>query len=160
MADADSQVLADTDHVASWASRNGGDAHIGDDHRFLLGRPVARLYAAHNPRLKAAVAWYGAKLVGDVTPIRRRHPVDIATDLNAPVLGFIRGGQDTSIPQESVETMRQALRAANASGIVVYPDAGHAFNADYRPGTPRSLGERRLAKKCWNGSRAVRWEKG
>ena len=44
------------------------------------------------------------------------------------------GGQDTSIPQDTVETMRQALRAANAKAeIVVYPDAGHAFNADYRP---------------------------
>ncbi|EJP9946152.1 dienelactone hydrolase family protein [Salmonella enterica] len=73
-------------------------------------------------------------LVGDTSLNSPKHPVDIATDLNAPVLGLY-GGQDTSIPQESVETMRQALRAANAKAeIVVYPDAGHAFNADYRPG--------------------------
>lgn len=129
----DSQVLADLDHVASWASRNGGDAHRLMITGFCWGGRITWLYAAHNPQLKAAVAWYG-KLVGDTSLNSPKHPVDIATDLNAPVLGLY-GGQDTSIPQESVETMRQALRAANAKAeIVVYPDAGHAFNADYRPG--------------------------
>ncbi len=81
--------------------------------------------------MKAAVAWYG-KLVGEKTLNSPKQPVDIATDLNAPVLGLY-GGQDTSIPLDTVETMRHALRAANAKAeIVVYPDAGHAFNADYR----------------------------
>ena len=99
----DSQVLADLDHVASWASRNGGDVHRLMITGFCWGGRITWLYAAHNPQLKAAVAWYG-------------------------------NGQDNSIPQESVETMRQALRAANAKAeIIVYPDAGHAFNADYRP---------------------------
>lgn len=61
-----------------------------------------------------------------------KHPVDIAVDLNAPVLGLY-GAKDASIPQDTVETMRQALRAANATAeIVVYPEADHAFNADYR----------------------------
>ncbi|WP_348260389.1 dienelactone hydrolase family protein, partial [Salmonella enterica] len=69
-------------------------------------------YAAHNPQLKAAVACYG-KLVGDTSLNSPKHPLDIATDLNAPVLGLY-GGHDTSIAQESVETMRQGLRAANA----------------------------------------------
>lgn len=70
--------------------------------------------------------------MGDKSLNSPKHPVDVATDLNAPVLGLY-GGQDNSISQESVETMRQALRAANANTeIIVYPDAGHAFNADYR----------------------------
>jgi hypothetical protein len=48
------------------------------------------------------------------------------------VLGLY-GAKDASIPQDTVETMRQALRAANATAeIVVYPEADHAFNADYR----------------------------
>ena len=64
---------------------------------------------------------------------QQKQPVDIAVDLTAPVLGLY-GGKDDSIPQDTVETMRQALRAANSkSEIVVYPEAGHAFNADYRP---------------------------
>ena len=128
----DAQVLADLDHVASWSARNGGDPHRLMVTGFCWGGRISWLYAAHNPQLKAAVAWYG-KLVGEKTLNSPKHPVDIATDLNAPVLGLY-GGQDTGIPLDTVETMRHALRAANAKAeIVVYPDAGHAFNADYRP---------------------------
>lgn len=128
----DAQVLADLDHVANWASRNGGDPHRLLATGFCWGGRISWLYAAHNPQLKAAVAWYG-KLVGEKTLNSPKHPVDIATDLNAPVLGLY-GADDTSIPQDTVETMRHALRAANATAeIVVYPGAGHAFNADYRP---------------------------
>ena len=128
----DAQVLADLDHVASWAARNGGDAHRLMVTGFCWGGRISWLYAAHNPQLKAAVAWYG-KLVGEKTLNSPKHPVDIATELNAPVLGLY-GGQDTGIPLDTVETMRHALRAANAKAeIIVYPDAGHAFNADYRP---------------------------
>lgn len=127
----DSQVLADLDHVANWASRHGGDMRNMAITGFCWGGRITWLYAAHNPQLKAAVAWYG-KLVGEKTMQQQKQPVDIAIDLTAPVLGLY-GGQDESIPQESVEKMRQALHAANAkSEIVVYPEAGHAFNADYR----------------------------
>ncbi len=127
----DNQVLSDLDHVASWAARHGGDANRLAVTGFCWGGRIAWLYAAHNPQLKAAVAWYG-RLTGDKTLNSPKHPVDIAVDLNAPVLGLY-GGQDTGISQESVETMRQALRAANANAeIVVYPEAGHAFLADYR----------------------------
>ncbi|QEW34046.1 dienelactone hydrolase family protein [Erwinia billingiae] len=128
----DNQVLADLDHVANWASRHGGDMRNMGITGFCWGGRITWLYAAHNPQLKAAVAWYG-KMVGEKTLKQQKQPVDIAADLTAPVLGLY-GGKDDSIPQESVETMRQALRAANAkSEIIVYPDAGHAFNADYRP---------------------------
>lgn len=128
----DSQVLADLDHVANWAARHGGDMRNMAVTGFCWGGRISWLYAAHNPQLKAAVAWYG-KLVGEKSLKQPKHPVDIAVDLNAPVLGLY-GGQDDGIPQETVDTMRQALRAANAKAeIVVYPDAGHAFNADYRP---------------------------
>jgi len=128
----DSQVLADLDHVANWASRHGGDMRNMAATGFCWGGRITWLYAAHNPQLKAAVAWYG-KLVGEKTMKQQKHPVDIAVDLNSPVLGLY-GGKDDGIPLESVETMRQALRAANADAeIIVYPDAGHAFNADYRP---------------------------
>lgn len=127
----DAQVLADLDHVASWAARHGGDAHRLLITGFCWGGRITWLYAAYNPQLKAAVAWYG-KLVGEKSLNSPKHPVDIAVDLNAPVLGLY-GAKDASIPQDTVETMRQALRAANATAeIVVYPEADHAFNADYR----------------------------
>lgn len=127
----DAQVMADLDHVAHWASRNGGDPNRLLATGFCWGGRITWLYAAHNPQLKAAVAWYG-KLVGEKSLNSPKYPVDIATELNAPVLGLY-GGEDTGIPLETVETMRQALRAANATAeIIIYPDAGHAFNADYR----------------------------
>lgn len=66
----DSQVLADLDHVASWAYRHGGDAHRLLITGFCWGGRITWLYAAHNPQLKAAVAWYG-KLVGEKRLIRR-----------------------------------------------------------------------------------------
>lgn len=149
----DSQVLADLDHVASWASRNGGDAHRLMITGFCWGGRITWLYAAHNPQLKAAVAWYG-KLVGDTSLNSPKHPVDIATDLNAPVLGLY-GGQDTSIPQESVETMRQALRAANAKaeswsipmqGTRLMPIIVRATTKPQR---------KTVGKECWNGSRST-----
>jgi carboxymethylenebutenolidase len=127
----DTQVLGDLDHAANWASRNGGDIRRMAITGFCWGGRISWLYAAHNPQLRAAVAWYG-RLTGDKTMKQQKHPIDIAIDLSAPVLGLY-GGQDDSIPLESVEQMRQALHAANAKAeIIVYPDAGHAFNADYR----------------------------
>jgi carboxymethylenebutenolidase len=129
----DAQVMADLDKVAAWAPSGGG----GDPVRlgitgFCWGGRVTWLYAAHNPRLKAAVAWYG-RLIGDRTEMTPRQPLDIAAELKVPVLGLY-GGADQGIPQDSVERMRAALKAAGAkSEIIVYPDAPHAFHADYRP---------------------------
>lgn len=128
----DTQVLADLDHAANWAARNGGDIRRMGITGFCWGGRISWLYAAHNPQLRAAVAWYG-RVMGDKTMKQQKHPIDIAVDLSAPVLGLY-GGQDESIPLESVEQMRQAIHAANAKAeIIVYPEAGHAFNADYRP---------------------------
>lgn len=128
----DQQVLSDLDHAAHWASQHGGDISKLGITGFCWGGRITWLYAAHNPQLKAGVAWYG-KLVGDKTLTSPSNPVDRAAALDAPVLGLY-GGQDSSIAQETIETMRQAIRAANADAeIVVYPQAGHAFNADYRP---------------------------
>ncbi|NDL64539.1 dienelactone hydrolase family protein [Acerihabitans arboris] len=127
----DSQVMADLDHTAHWAGRHGGDSRRLAVTGFCWGGRIAWLYAAHNPQLKAAAAWYG-KLVGDKTLTTPRHPVEAASELTAPVLGLY-GGQDNSIPQDTIDAMRQALSAAGATAeIMVYPNAGHAFNADYR----------------------------
>lgn len=145
----DSQVLADLDHVASWASRNGGDVHRLMITGFCWGGRITWLYAAHNPQLKAAVAWYG-KLTGDKSLNSPKQPVDIATDLNAPVLGLY-GGQDNSIPQESVETMRQALRAANAKAeIIVYRMQGMRSTPIIARAIMPNL-RKTAGSECWNG---------
>jgi carboxymethylenebutenolidase len=90
------------------------------------------MYSAHNPSVKAGVAWYG-RLLGDTNPVTPKHPVDIAPTLTVPVLGLY-GARDTGISLESIEKMKAALaRGPGKSTFVVYPDAGHAFHADYRP---------------------------
>lgn len=128
----DEQVMTDLDAVVAWAAENGGNTDKLGITGFCWGGRVTWLYAAHNPKVKAGVAWYG-RLVGDKTALTPRHPVDIAADLKAPVLGLY-GGKDNGIPLDSVSQMRTALEKGNSkSEIMVYEEAGHAFHADYRP---------------------------
>jgi carboxymethylenebutenolidase len=128
----DEQVMADLDACAQWAARNGGDGSRLAVTGFCWGGRISWLYAAHNPRLRAGVAWYG-KLEGAPSALAPHQPIDLAGKLKAPVLGLY-GGKDQGIPLEDVEAMRQALKKAGGSSeIVVYPEAGHAFHADYRP---------------------------
>lgn len=129
----DQQVLADLDASADWAvhSAGGDGARLGIT-GFCWGGRIVWLYAAHNPALKAGVAWYG-RLTGETGANTPRHPLDVAAEVKAPVLGLY-GGADQGIPPASVEAMRAALKAARApSEIVVYEGAPHAFHADYRP---------------------------
>ncbi|MBS0344930.1 MAG: dienelactone hydrolase family protein [Proteobacteria bacterium] len=129
---ADAQVLSDLDACAAWAATNGGDPQRLGLTGFCWGGRIAWLYAVHNPRLRAAVAWYG-RLTGTSTPMTPRHPVELTRALQAPVLGLY-GGKDASIPPEDVEAMREAIASAGKRAeIVLYPEAGHAFHADYRP---------------------------
>jgi len=128
----DAQVLGDLDAVAAWAARNGGDSNKLAITGFCWGGRIVWLYAAHNPQLKAAVAWYG-RLTGANDALHPQQPIELAKSLKAPVLGLY-GAQDQGIPVQSVETLRADLKAARSpSGIVIYPDAGHGFHADYRP---------------------------
>ncbi|WP_291995442.1 dienelactone hydrolase family protein [Candidatus Accumulibacter sp. ACC003] len=132
----DAQVMADLDACVAWAQANGGDTGRLGITGFCWGGRITWLYAAHNPRLKAGVAWYG-KLVGQVNELTPRQPLDVAGELHGPVLGLY-GGADASIPLASIEEMRKALAlapsaASRASTIRVYDGAPHAFHADYRP---------------------------
>jgi len=129
----DVQVMADLDATVAWAEKSGkGKVDKLGITGFCWGGRVVWLYAAHSPRLKAGVAWYG-RLVGQTSDLTPKYPVDVATTLKAPVLGLY-GGADSGIPPETVEQMQKALQAAKSpSQIVVYPDTPHGFYADYRP---------------------------
>lgn len=129
----DAQVMSDLDAAVSWAKQSGkGDTSKLAVTGFCWGGRIVWLYSAHNPHVKAGVAWYG-RLVGAADPLHPKHPVEIAAELKAPVLGLY-GGADTGIPLDSVEQMRAALKGAKVPAeIVVYPDTPHGFNADYRP---------------------------
>jgi len=136
----DAQVMADLDAAVEWAGKNGGDTTKLALTGFCWGGRVAWLYAAHSARLKASVAWYG-RLVGPTDALHPKNAIDVAADLKAPVLGLY-GGKDQGIPPASVEQMREALkRAGKKSEIVVYPEAGHGFHADYRPSYDKAAAE-------------------
>jgi carboxymethylenebutenolidase len=143
----DAQVFSDLDATVDWAvnSAKGNADKLGLT-GFCWGGRITWLYAAQNSKVKAGVAWYG-RLVGDVTELTPKHPVDIASTLKVPVLGLY-GGKDTGIPLNTVEQMRDRLKSSSSkSEIIVYPDAPHAFFADYRPSyreTEAKQGWRRL----------------
>ncbi len=147
----DVQVMRDLDAVVAWARQGGASADKLGITGFCWGGRITWLYAAHNPGVKAGVAWYG-RLVGDATPNTPKHPVDVAVNIKAPVLGLY-GAKDTGIPMESVEKMKAALaKGSSRSTFVIYPEAGHAFHADYRPSFVEAD-----AKDGWK--RAVEWFK-
>lgn len=129
----DKQVMADLDAAVEFAKESGkGDVAKLGITGFCWGGRIVWLYSAHSKQLKAGVAWYG-RLVGEPSENNPKHPVNIAAELNAPVLGLY-GGKDQGIPLDTVEQMRTAIEKAKADAqIVVYPDSPHAFFADYRP---------------------------
>ncbi len=128
----DAQVMADLDAAAAWANASGKvDGNKLGITGFCWGGRITWLYAAHNPKLKAGVAWYG-RISSAPNSLQPHHPLDLAKDLKAPVLGLY-GGTDDGIPVSHLDLMKREIAAANGkSQIQVYPDAGHAFNADYR----------------------------
>lgn len=136
----DAQVMRDLDDTMSWARKNGASATQLGITGFCWGGRIVWLYCAHNPMVAAGVAWYG-RLEGQTNDLRPTFPIDEAPTLKVPVLGLY-GAADTGIPQESVEKMREKLKSATGkSQIIVYPDAPHAFFADYRPSYRKEAAE-------------------
>lgn len=130
----DEQVMSDLDASVKWAAGHGGDTTRIGVTGFCWGGRLAWMYAAFNPNVRAGVAWYG-KLTKGHGPLIKRNPIDIAGELNGPMLGLY-GAKDESIPLDDVEAMKARLakgsEAAKASESIVYPDSNHAFFADYR----------------------------
>ena len=134
----DEQVMADLDGAVKWAGANGGNLKKVGITGFCWGGRITWLYAQQSQHVQAGVAWYG-RLAGTPSPITPKQPLDLAGNIKAPVLGLY-GGQDGGIPLTTINQMKDALadaaakgnQAAKASEFVVYPDAPHAFHADYR----------------------------
>ena len=128
----DAQVNADLDATVAWAAAHGGDVTRLGITGFCWGGRTTWSYAAHNPRLRAGVAWYGpvarSYFAGDPTVVER------AARIKVPVLGLY-GAADGGIPVATLTQLEAALKAAGntRSEIVVYPDMPPAFDADYRP---------------------------
>jgi carboxymethylenebutenolidase len=133
----DSQVMTDLDATVAFAEKSGkGDVSRLAITGFCWGGRIVWLYSAHQPKLKAGAAWYG-RLVPSTqpNPLQPQQPIQLVNDLRGAVIGFY-GGKDQGIPVSSVDEMRAALKKAGREQdfqLIVYPDAGHGFNADYRP---------------------------
>jgi len=148
---ADAQVNGDLDATVAWAAANGGDTGRLAITGFCWGGRTTWSYAAHNPRLRAAVAWYG--------PVARNyHPgdrtvIERAASIKTPVLALY-GAADGGIPVETLTQLEAALKANGNTGceFVVYPDTPHAFFADYRPSYRKAT-----AEDAW--SRCLAWFK-
>ena len=151
----DVQVMSDIDATLAFAGKDGGNAKKAAITGFCWGGSIVWLYAAHNPKIKAGAAWYG-RVVGQPNPMRAKQPIDIAPTLTVPVLGLY-GGKDQGIPLDSLEKMREALKTGKSkSEIVVYPEAQHGFNADYRPSYGKVDAENAWAKMlAWFKSNGV-----
>ena len=146
----DAQVMRDLDATVAWAVKNGGDPGGVGITGFCWGGRITWLYLAHNPKVRAGVAWYG-RVVGERTANSPQQPIDVAASIRQPVLALY-GGADAGIPNESIYRMMAALQAAGnrSSELVLYKDAPHAFHADYRPSYRKEA-----ADDAWK--RAVAW---
>nr|WP_255631956.1 dienelactone hydrolase family protein [Rhodoferax sp. U2-2l] len=158
----DEQVMKDLDAAVAWAGENGGNLKKVGITGFCWGGRITWLYAQQSKNVKAGVAWYG-RLVGTASELTPKHPLDLAAQIKAPVLGLY-GGQDGGIPLTTVNQMKDALaqaaaqgnRAAKASEFVVYKDAPHAFHADYRPSYRQAPAEDGFARAlAWFKSHGV-----
>jgi carboxymethylenebutenolidase len=128
------QVLGDVAAAIDWAkTRPGVRVDKVGVTGWCWGGGVVYQAAATNPDVKAAVAWYGppARPFPD-TP----NPVsgfDVAKDIKVPFLGLY-GEADQNPKPEDARKLVEMLKPHNPTAeAVVYPGAGHAFFADYRP---------------------------
>ena len=128
---ADQQVLTDLDAVVAYASAHGGSADKVGITGFSWGGRITWLYCAHNPTVRAGVAWYGP-LLGTESALNPKSAIELAPQLNVPVLGLY-GGTDNAIPLTSIKTMQTALaQGGSKSTFVIFPNSGSAFHADHR----------------------------
>ena len=147
----DAQVMSDLDAALAFAGGDGGNVARAGITGFCWGGRITWLYAAHNPKLKAGVAWYG-RLTGQGNSLQPKNPIELIPAIRAPVLGLY-GALDKGIPVADVDAMRAALKAAGKPGdLIAYPGADHGFLADYRPSYNEAA-----AKDAW--AKALGWFK-
>ena len=145
----DDATLMDIDAtVEHLRSRDFADQQMGIV-GFCWGGRVTFLVSARRA-IGAGVGFYGGGIAGD-SPLGFKGLLDEAANLQTPWLGLF-GDEDASIPVESVEELREALKGASvATDIVRYEGAGHGFHCDARPDAFHA----EAAADAWN--RTLAW---
>lgn len=134
MALPDAQAVADLEGASAFLrdlpQSNGKAGVIG----FCSGGRHALLFACRSTSIDAAVnCWGGRTVEGEVNELRPALPIDLVEHLCCPLLGIF-GEEDTNPTVEHVERLRARLSEHRKEfEFKVYPNAGHAFFADYRP---------------------------
>jgi carboxymethylenebutenolidase len=137
----DAELFADLDATAAWAKQQGGDTARLGIMGFCRGGRTVWEYSAHNPGLKAGVAFYGTLNDPPNIPGWPKSPMQLVPEMKAPVLGLY-GAEDQGIPVAQVEQMKAALAAAGKTAeFHIYPGAPHGFEADYRPSYRKDAAE-------------------
>ena len=129
----DKQVFADIDATVVFAKtdKQANTAKLGII-GFCWGGRTVWLYAGHNPKVKAGVAYYGL-LDGMKSDIKAQDPIDMGATLKVPVLGLY-AGTDAFVKPAVIEAMRgELVKSKSGSEIVIFPGVNHGFNAVYRP---------------------------
>jgi len=129
----DTELVSDYDAaVASVRTSAKGDLSRMAVVGMCRGGRTSLVYAASNPTLKACVSWYGP-VGGQPSEFTPRTVMDRVAEFKMPVLGLY-GAKDAGVPIAEVEKFFAALKAQGTpSELVIYPEAGHGFHADFRP---------------------------
>lgn len=149
----DARVMGDLDALAAYAKKLPAARadRIGVT-GFCRGGLYTLLFAAHSAEVKAGVAWYGQIKPPKTAGVRTAGPLDVVGRIKAPILGLY-GEADQGIPVADVKELEAAFKAAGKTAdFVLYPDAPHAFHADYRPSYRENP-----AKDAW--ARCLAWFK-
>jgi len=123
-------ILADVDAALSYIDGAGFPPEVAGIVGFCMGGTVAMAVAAERP-IGAAVTYYGGGILEGRFGFRPM--IEMAPGLTVPWLGLY-GGEDQGIPVEQVDQLADAAAKSEApTEVIVYPDAGHAFNRDGSP---------------------------
>jgi carboxymethylenebutenolidase len=128
------QLLGDVAAAVDWAkTRPGVRADRVGVTGWCWGGSTVYQVAATNPDIKASVAWYGPPARPYVDTPNPVTGFDLAKDIKTPFLGLY-GETDQNPKPEDARKLVEMLKPHNPTAeAVIYPGAGHAFFADYRP---------------------------
>ncbi len=141
-AKADAELIAELDATVAWAGEAGGDIQRLGITGFCRGGRTVWVYCASSSQVKAGVVFYGSLVDPPAQKaLWPKSPTELAAEMKAPVLGLY-GGADQGIPVSQVDAMQAALKAAGkTTAFKIYPEAPHAFHADYRPSYRKDAAE-------------------